>query len=106
MSTIQHSVPIVGNWYDAKNFQESFMVIDCDQRDSIEIQYKDGELDRMDFDTWDAFNPHEVTEPEDATAPFGLEHEEDMVKLLNAIENQQDLAEHQRHIDSDESDWR
>ncbi len=47
MSNIQHSVPTVGNWYDSENFQESFIVIDCDKNDGIEIQYKDGELDKI-----------------------------------------------------------
>ena len=107
MPNIQHSVPMVGSWYDSENFQESFMVIDYDNSDFIGIQYKDGEIYKVDCDTWDAFHPHEIAEPEDATAPYGLEsdNDDDIVKLLNEIEEQEDLANHQRHIDSDESDW-
>jgi hypothetical protein len=105
MSNIHHSVPTVGNWYDSANFHESFVVIDCDQDDCIEIQYKDGEIDKIDFDVWYTFNPHEIAEPEDAAAAYGLEHDEDIVKLLNEIEGQDDLEEHLRNLDHDESDW-
>lgn len=104
MPNIYHSVPTVGNWYDSANFQESFMVIDCDRVDGIEIQYRDGEIDTIDFDTWDTFHPHEIAEPEDANAPYGLTNDEDdMIKLLNDIEDQEDLEEHLRYLDRDES---
>jgi hypothetical protein len=106
MSNIHHSVPKVGNWYDSANFHESFVVIDCDPEDYIEIQYKDGEIDKIDFDVWYAFNPHEIAEPEEPLAPYGLEqHDDDIISLLNEIEGQDDLEEHLRNLDHDESDW-
>ncbi len=103
MSNIHHSVPTVGNWYNSANFHESFVVIDCDPDDCIEIQYKDGEIDKIDLDVWDAIHAHEIAEPEYA-AVYGLEYDEDMVKLLNDIEGQEDLEEHLRNLDHDESE--
>lgn len=99
-----HSEPQVGHWYDSSNFPECFMVVDCDKEDYIEVQYLDGELDKIDYETWDTLNPEEVAEPEDANAAYGLEREDDMVKLLNEIEGQTDLEEHLRHIEREDGD--
>lgn len=105
-----HTDPIPGNWYDSKDFPECFTVVDCEyddfeHTDYVDIQYLHGELDRMDIDTWDALDPEEIAEPEDATAPYEVEHDQDIVKLLKEIEDQQDLDEHIRNIDSDEEEW-
>lgn len=106
MSNIHHSLPAVGNWYNSANFHESFVVIDCDKDDCIEIQYRDGEIDKLDFDAWYTFNPQEISEPEDDATVYGLEQDEDVIKLLSDIEGQVDLEEHLRNLDHDESDWR
>lgn len=100
-----HSEPIIGNWYDVKSFNECFTVVDYDDHDYVEIQYLDGELDRIDSDTWDALNPEEIPEPEDATAPYGVVHDQDVVELLKEIEDQDDIEGHIRHVDSDEEEW-
>lgn len=100
-----HTEPIIGNWYDSKSFPESFVVVDCDQDEYVEIQYLHGELDKIDYDAWDALAAEEIPEPEDATAPYGVEHDEDITKLLNEIEEQKDLDEHMRFIDRDEESW-
>lgn len=98
--------PTVGSWYDSQRLPESFMVVDCDHDDYVEIQYLDGELDKIDFEAWDAIHPIEVPEPEDATAPYGVAHDdEDILRLLNEIEDQHDLDEHLHHIDKDEESW-
>lgn len=103
---MHHSLPpIVGNWYDSKNLAESFVVVDCDKEDMIEIQYLDGQIDKLDYESWDALLAEEIPEPEDATAPYGVEHDDDIISLLNEIEEQKDLEEHLHNIDRDESDW-
>lgn len=104
MSHFPHVTPTIGTWYNSKSFPESFAVIgyDKDDDDYIEIQYHDGELDRLDPEEWYASNPHEIAEPED-TAPFDVDHDEDMLKLLSQIETQQDLEEHLHHLDSEDS---
>src|SRR5690349_5706901 len=96
--------PIIGTWYDSKNVAASFQVVDDDE-DYVEIQYLDGELDKIDHETWEALDPDEIPEPEDATAPFGVEHDQDIVKLLKEIEDQEDLGEYFHNIDRDEEEW-
>jgi len=94
--------PIVGEWYDSKDFYECFKVIDCDEsKNSVEIQYFDGDIEEIDYETWVASHPHEISEPEDASAPYELERE-DMLNLLNEIEGQEDLEDYLRQIDLDE----
>jgi len=94
--------PAIGNWYDSKDFYECFKVIDCDEgKNSVEIQYFDGDIEQIDYETWIASHPHEIAEPEDASAPYEMEHE-DVLNLLNDIENSEDLETHLRHLDLDE----
>lgn len=102
----EHVEPEIGSWYDSKNVPESFVVLD-EGDDYIQIQYLDGELDRIDYDSWDAMHMRPVAEPEDATAGYEMEHE-DMLNLLNDLEESQDveLEDHLRYIDSDDSEWR
>lgn len=100
----QESVPepYVGGWYDSKDFYECFKVVDCDEtKNSVEIQYFDGDIEELDYETWFASHPHEIPQPEDASAPYELEHE-DVLNLLNEIENQENLDDHLRHLDLDD----
>jgi hypothetical protein len=99
-----HLKPSVGSWYEAIGASDSFAVVNYDKND-IQIQYSDGELAEIDYDTWDELDPEQIAEPDDATAPYGLEHDEDIIKLLNEIEEQGDLDEHLHNLDRDETDW-
>ncbi len=106
MNRHQHIEPHEGSWYKANIFPEPFAVINSDKTGYIQIQYMDGELDRIDYDCWDELHPAEIPEPEDAAAPYGLEHEDaDILQLLEELENHDDLESHLRHIDDEESEW-
>jgi hypothetical protein len=102
----QKEEPLIGSWYDSKDFPECFRVVAYDNpHDAVEIQYFDGEIEEIDYETWQQLNPYEIPEPEDASAPFEMERE-DILDMLNEIENDEDLASHLRHIDDEESSWR
>lgn len=104
MATQHHEEPIVGGWYDSKDFPECFRVVDYDKHNSVEIQYFDGEIEEIDYETWVALHPLEIPEPEDAMAPYEMERE-DILELLNGIENDEHLDDHLRYLEEDESDW-
>jgi len=107
MNEIYQATPEVGNWYDSKDFPECFKVVAYDDKqDLIEIQYFDGEIAEVDHDSWTASHPHEIPEPEDASAPFELDHDE-ILELINEIElsNDKTLSDHLRHIDDEDSNW-
>jgi hypothetical protein len=107
MNQQPHTAPEVGYWYDSNEFPECFKVVALDDKQAlIEIQYFDGEVAELDFDAWQASHPHEIPEPEDASAPYELDHEE-MMDLLNEVDIGSDrtLNDHLRHIDDEESHW-
>lgn len=101
----QHVEPVVDVWYDSKDFPECFRVVGFDNReDSVRIQYFDGEIEELEYETWLALHPHEIPEPEDATAAYEMERE-DVLELLNEIENEQDLESHMRYIEDEDGHW-
>ena len=107
MNQQSHGTPEVGSWYDSKEFPECFKVVALDEPQSlIEIQYLDGEVAEVDMDAWETAHPHEIPAPEDASAPYELDHE-DMLELLNEVDIKRDrtLSDHLRHIDEEDSDW-
>lgn len=104
MSTPRYEEPSIGTWYDSKDFPECFRVVAYDRQNNVEIQYYDGEIEEIEFETWEALHPHEIAEPEDAMAPYEMERE-DMLELLNQIESEENLEDHIRHIEEDESHW-
>ncbi len=106
MGGSEHVEPEIGNWYNSKQVHDAFVVLD-EGDDYIQIQYLDGELDRIDYDSWDALHMEPVAEPDDVAAGYEMERE-DILNLLNEIEEipDQDLEDHLRYIDSDDSEWR
>ena len=67
---VMEIVPAVGNWYQSPDLTK-FEVITVDEDEgSIAIQYFDGELDEMDFDTWANLGLIGIPPPEDWSAPF------------------------------------
>jgi len=97
--------PEVGHWYDAKDVPECFVVIDVDKGDFVEIQYQDGELDKIDYENWAGLHVEEIPEPEDAAAPYELDHE-DVLNLLNDIEsNPESLEDHLKNLDLNDHYW-
>ncbi len=103
--TNQHVEPIIDNWYDSKDFPECFKVVGFDdQQDFVQIQYFDGEIEELEYDNWQALHPHEIPEPEDATAAYEMERE-DILELNNEIELDDDLEVHIRFIEEQENDW-
>jgi len=98
--------PSIGHWYDSEDASECFKVVAYDKSDYVGIQYFDGEIEALDLDTWSTLHPHEIPEPEDASAAFEIPHE-DIMEMLNEIEHYDDeaLEDHLRHIDDEESYW-
>jgi hypothetical protein len=63
--------PIVGNWYEHLDKGQKFQVVDIDDGAGvIEIQYFDGDLDKMDKDEWLEAELQAIDQPEDWTGPL------------------------------------
>ncbi len=62
--------PEVGNWYRGQDGQ-LFRVVAIDEDETtIEIQTFEGDVDEMDFETWDEIPPESVAPPEDWSGAF------------------------------------
>jgi hypothetical protein len=72
--------PTVGKWYRREN-GELFEVVAVDEEDAtVEIQYFDGTIEELDFDTWEETEIEEVEPPEDWSGSVDVD-EEDLEEL-------------------------
>ncbi len=57
--------PVVGQWYENAEEDETFRVLSVDEdAELIEIEYLDGEVEEIDVDTWAEFDLEKVEQPE------------------------------------------
>lgn len=100
----QYIEPTIGNWYYSKLLPESFMVVDADNEDYIEVQYQDGELDKVDIDSWKMMAPISIEEPEDEIYPLDVDEDTsdvfDETGLSTTLKQQ-----HLRDLDGSSDSW-
>lgn len=87
--------PVVGTWYQDQESGQKFEVVALDD-DYIELQHIDGEIEELDLDSWLERPIGRIAPPEDWTAPFEVEgddqfgseasHRDDWNDPLEAIE--------------------
>ncbi|CAL1241246.1 DUF6763 family protein [Candidatus Methylocalor cossyra] len=71
--------PVVGMWYKHLDKGEQFEVTAVDEdAQLVEIQYYDGDIDEMDFDTWYQLPIEPVEAPEDPTASLDRVDQDDL----------------------------
>lgn len=67
--------PVKGQWYQSLEDDETFQVLSVDEdAELIEIQYADGDIEEIDYDTWTEMDLEKTEEPEGWS---GSEDEED-----------------------------
>ncbi len=70
-------VPIVGSWYQDAEEDQLFEVVAVDENaGTVEIQYVDGELSEIDFDSWGQLLLLPAEPPEDWRASYELSNED------------------------------
>lgn len=63
--------PIIGQWYKDMATEECFRVVaDDEENDSIEVQYTNGDISGLDYNSWLDAGYEEIESPEDWSAPF------------------------------------
>ncbi|QOJ32725.1 MAG: hypothetical protein HRU81_11705 [Gammaproteobacteria bacterium] len=68
--------PVVGNWYKHEN-GDLFEVVALDTTDAtVEIQYYDGTIEELDFDSWQEMAIEEAEAPDDWTGSVDVDEEE------------------------------
>jgi hypothetical protein len=57
--------PVVGQWYENIDEDETFRVISVDEdAELVEVEYEDGEVEELDLDTGAEFNLEKSVQPE------------------------------------------
>lgn len=68
--------PVIGSWYRQEN-GETFEVVALDRDDAtVEIQYFDGTIEELDFETWEQMEIEEAEPPEDWSGSVDVDEEE------------------------------
>jgi len=72
-----HEYPVVGVWYWDIDHGERFEVVAEDKKDdNIEIQYFEGEVTELDFETWFSMHIVSIAAPEDWSGPFEVDKDQ------------------------------
>ena len=70
--------PTVGQWYEDLENEETFQVLKVDEdREIVEIQHLDGDLEELDVDGWAELDLELTEEPEGWSGSKGEKEEED-----------------------------
>ena len=78
-------IPVIGEWYIDPQQNQHFEVVALDDHSrTIEIQYVDGELSEMDFDSWRQMAPEAGAAPEDWTASYEVPREDNPFEDFNS----------------------
>lgn len=78
--------PVVGNWYRDVAKDQMFRVVAVDEdRDLIEIQHFDGDLEEIEFSGWFDLDVEVTEAPEDWTAPLDEVERDDLGYTETAI---------------------
>ncbi|MET1253674.1 DUF6763 family protein [Aliikangiella maris] len=67
----------IGHWYHPSDREELFEVVAVDyDKQLIEIQYFDGEIEELDFSGWKTITPVEVNTPDEWKGPYDLNEDD------------------------------
>lgn len=73
-------VPVIGAWYQEATEDQIFEVVAVDEyAGSVEIQYMDGEISELDFETWQQMLLLSAKPPEDWRVSYELSHEDSLI---------------------------
>jgi hypothetical protein len=57
--------PVPGQWYESLEDEETFQVLSIDEdSELIELQYEDGDIEEIDYETWQELDLDLTEEPE------------------------------------------
>jgi hypothetical protein len=89
--------PVVGQWYENVEENESFRVLSIDEdAELIEIEYLDGDIEELDLETWRELDLDKIEQPEGWTGGAANDDDED--------EDDEDWDEEDEDDDDDDDD--
>src|SRR5271163_3820771 len=89
--------PVVGQWYENLEEEESFRVLSVDEdSELVEIEYLDGDIEEIDIEAWHEMDLEHTDEPEGWSEPEEDEEED---------EDDEDFDEDDEDDDEDDDDF-
>jgi hypothetical protein len=93
--------PVVGQWYENIDENESFRVLSMDEdAELVEIEYLDGDIEEIDLETWHELDLEKIDEPEGWAGSAEEEEEEEEEEEDEDLDETWDDDE-----DEDDEDW-
>jgi hypothetical protein len=70
--------PVPGQWYESLDDEETFQVLSVDEdAELVELQYEDGDVEEIDYETWQELDLDLAEEPEGWAASDDEDEEDD-----------------------------
>jgi segregation and condensation protein B len=70
--------PVPGQWYESLEDEETFQVLSVDEdSELIELQYEDGDVEEIDYETWQELDLELTEQPEGWSGSDDKESDED-----------------------------
>lgn len=70
--------PVPGQWYESLEDEETFQVLSVDEdSELIELQYEDGDVEEIDYETWQELDLDLTDQPEGWSAADADEEEDE-----------------------------
>lgn len=89
--------PVRGQWFQNLEDDETFLVLSVDEdAELIEIQYSDGDIEEIDYDTWTEMDLEKAEEPEGWSGSDDEDEDDDW---------DEDEDDDEDEDEEDEDDW-
>lgn len=90
--------PVPGQWYESLEDEETFQVLSIDEdSELIELQYEDGDVEEIDYETWQELDLEITVEPEGWAGSKADDAEDDDEDEWEDEDEEED--------DEDDDDW-
>jgi len=97
--------PVPGQWYESLEDEETFQVLSVDEdSELIELQYEDGDVEEIDYETWQELDLDLTDQPEGWSAADDDE-EEDEDELDDEDDDDWDEDDDEDDEDDDDEDY-
>jgi hypothetical protein len=95
--------PVPGKWYESLDDEEIFRVLSVDEdAELIELQYEDGDVEEIDYETWQELDLELAEEPEGWS---GSEDDEEDEEFEEDEDEDEDDWDDDEDEDDDEDDY-
>jgi hypothetical protein len=95
--------PVPGQWYESLDDEEVFQVLSVDEdAELVELQYEDGDVEEIDYETWQELDLELTEEPEGWS---GSEEEEDDDEDLDADDDEDDDWDDEEEDDEEDDEY-